>query len=383
MKILLVNHQDNRDIQAFSGTSYFMSKAIKESFKDVVEIFLTEPGTLLSDVHEFGIDKALKPIGMALTDFLNNEQLKVDFIICQGGSSSIAHVETSIPIILWHDSTWHTFLHAYKNPESFADFKAVSKHLYDWDEAVLNKASLLIYSSDYVKESCIRNFRIDPKKIEIIPFGANLHEPPNEAAIITGLEIRKASDVINLTFLGRDWKRKGLVSAFQVTEVLNKLGHKAILNVIGCEPNDPKLTSSPYTKIYGELDKRRPDDLERFKTIMNSTHFLLHPALSEPFGIAMCEANAYAVPILGTAVEGLSTVIVNGQNGFALSQESFVKDALRIILEVLADFDHKYVRLFQGTLFEYKHRLNWKTSVLKLKKLLTAEKSRSARLALD
>ena len=370
MKIVLVSHQDNRDIRAFSGTSYFMSRAIKKHFEEVEEVFLPEPEELLALVHHNGIEQALKPIGINLSNYLKDNHVNADFIICQGGSSSIPYTDSKIPIVLWHDSTWHTFLHGYSTDASFNEFKTVSQNLYNWDRSVLERADLLVYSSNYIAEACVAHYKIGTGKLKIIPFGANIHEHPIASIVDEGLRKRKESKVINLTFLGIDWKRKGLESAFQLTKSLNKIGFKAMLNIIGCYPDDAAIADSEFTIIRGKLDKSKHADLALFESIMQETHFLLHPAISEPFGIAMCEANAYGVPILGSAVEGLKTIIVNDKNGYLIDRENFVKHGLKLITHIFSDFDKFYVPLFHGSLEEFNQRLNWTSSVLELKKVL-------------
>jgi glycosyltransferase involved in cell wall biosynthesis len=370
MKIVLVNHQDPDNINSFSGISYFMSRAIKKTFEEVLtyndfESYLTTNRVL--DGH-FG--KTLKPIGKKLNDFLKVNDVRADFVICQGGNSSIPFYNYNIPIVFWHDSTWCSFLKGHESQKKFNEFKARYKELYLWDKMALDRCALLVFSSDYVAEACLKYYKLPADKVKVVPFGANLFSPPSANALNELLQRRMENEVLNFTFIGKDWKRKGLTAAYHLVKKLNSTGIKAKLNVIGCYPDVSYLVNSPDVYIVGFIDKFNEKGRGIFENILNDTHFLLHPAIAEPFGIVLCEANAYGVPVLGTKVDGLKTTIRQGENGFLFDRNRFIDEAYNLVAGMAKRWDTSYPALFSSSVKEYNKRLNWETNAMAVKNIL-------------
>jgi len=371
MKIVLVNHQDPNNINSFSGISYFMTRAIKKTFDEVLEYNDFEEDTVTYSVLDGHFGKTLKPIGKRLSDFLKVNDTKADFVLCQGGNSSIPFYNHHIPIVFWNDSTWSSFLRRYESRKKFNEFKTDYKNLYLWDKKAFERADLLIFSSDHVAEACLRNYKLPSNKVKVIPFGANLFSLPSSAALKESLQKRVRSETVNLTFIGKDWKRKGLITAYHLTQKLNLTGIKAKLNIIGCYPDVDYISKSPDVNIIGFVDKFDKKGHDVFEAILNDTHFLVHPASFESFGIVLCEANAYGIPVLGTDVEGLKTIISKGKNGFLFDKRKFIDEASYLIKELFKDWDKNYSLLFHSSIEEYNQRLNWETNTKKVKDILS------------
>jgi glycosyltransferase involved in cell wall biosynthesis len=371
MKICLVNHKNQNDINAFSGTSYFMTRAIKEEFEEVVEYDMPESKDFDNDVSYGHFDKTLIPAGKGLSNFLRENDVRADFIVCLGGNAVVPFYEHDTPIVYWHDSTWHTFLGHYLTTKQFDEFKMKYRNFHLWDTSALEKAALAIFSSEYVAQSCIKDYKIPGDKVKVIPFGANLYAPPSPDYLRNALEIRARSPFLHLTFIGKEWYRKGLRDAYRLAARLNKTGIPTILHVICADPQVRRRFNSPFVIVHGSIEKSDKKQFELLETILRGTHFLVHPALAEPFGIVLCEANAYGIPVIGTDVEGLKTIVVNGRNGYLFPPGRFVKEASRVAKDIFEHFDTRYPSLFHSALNEFNKRLNWKAGVKELKRVLS------------
>jgi len=370
MKIFLVNHKNADDVGEWSGVPYFVTREIRQYFEEVEEYTFLEPPGLNRDTHDNGMELMLKPFGTQLTKILREKGVKADYIWFLGSNAAIPYYDYDIRTVFWHDSNWHTLLHGYLDDQKFEEFKANHYNLYLWDKKALEKIDVLVYSSDYVAEACIRNYKLPDKKVRVIPFGANISVAPSDSFLREAVDIRLSSSGINLTFIGKDWERKGLFSAGALAKRLNEEGVPTNLNIIG--PHlDIDLSEYPYVKYWRFLDKGDAKQLSLFEKIMRETHFLIHPAWAEPFGIVLCEANAYGIPVLGTRVEGLMTIVRNGVNGFLFNPATFVEEALDKIKAICGDLHGAYPSLSHGAVIEYRERLNWKTGMLTLKKMLS------------
>lgn len=370
MKLLLVDHKNSNDINQFSGTSFFMTKAIREEFEEVLDYSVYESIDDVRKVISSGISSGLRPFGNKLTNFIKDNNIKADFVLCQGGNTSVPYYNRSIPIAYWHDSTWQTFLQGYRSRKAFEQFKNDYGNLYNWDKKAFERSDLLIFSSDYVAEACIKYYKVHPQKVKVISFGANLDDIPSQQLLEKSLQNRLENDGLNFTFIGKDWKRKGLTYAYSLVKKLNENQIKAHLNIVGCEPDLKDINQFSFVKNYGFLDKANKEHNQVLKDILLNTHFLLHPTISEPFGIVLCEANAYGIPVLGTSTEGLKSIIRNGENGFLFKRTKFLKDAIEQLILLNVDFDKSYKSLFKQSLAAYEQRLNWQTNVRILKKTL-------------
>lgn len=327
-----------------------MTRALRERFDIVAEYMEIEGDEMLNK-------------------YLSKDNIKADYIIFMVCFKPIKSYNYNIPAVYWHDSTWHTYLHGYENRDNFSNFKLKNRELYLYDKMAAAKFDLLVYSSNYVAEACVRDYKVNSEKVKVIPFGANIFAPPPINALIKFLSERMNSDTLNLLFLGCDWERKGLGSAVQLAANLNSMGIKTILNVVGCELTH-ETYNFPYVIKWGFLNKADSDQLGVLLKIFQKSHFIVHPALSEPFGIALCEANAYGIPIIGTDVEGLKTIVKHGKNGYLFSRESFVEDASSLVKGIFLDMAKNYIPLFDNSLLEYNSRLNWASSTKKLEEEL-------------
>src|SRR5262249_43667081 len=158
--------------------------------------------------------------------------------------------------------------------------------------------------------SAIHDYQADPRKVVFIPFGANIEDVPPLAEALAP----RAGPPCRLLFVGRQWKRKGGDMAFAILTTLLQRGVDAELTVVGSVPpggaTHPRLTVIPY------LDKEVPEDRRRIRNLFLNSHFFVLPTQADCSPIAICEANAFGLPVLTTDVGGVPSLIKSGRNGF-------------------------------------------------------------------
>lgn len=353
-----------------------MNQALKGVFSQITTYNDFENPSLSNHVLNGNLKNILQPSGLQLTRFIQNHQDSLDYILCQGGNSSIPYYKGNVPIAYWHDSSWNSIWRDYRDNSNylgrrrFKEFKNNFKNLYLWDKYAMDRADLIVFSSNYVAEACIDNYSISCSKVKVIPFGANIVKFPTTAELSQSMQKRCRSGSINLTFIGKDWRRKGLAKAYQLVCKLNSIGVPAKLTIIGCYPQSTIELNPDYVNLVGYIDKSKQDDLNTFNEVLRDTHFLIHPASSEPFGIALCEANAFGIPVIGTNVDGLNTIIKPGANGFRYKQNKFIRNAAIQIKDIASDLPGKYPSIYLSTLEQFNSRLNWQVNAENLKSAL-------------
>jgi glycosyltransferase involved in cell wall biosynthesis len=381
MRIAFASEHPNQ-ISAFSGIPYYMSRAISAD-SEYFE-YIQCPCYKLEQVRRGCGWSEIERIGKFLSERL--QTMDVDAVICQG-SSMIPFLKTNKTVILWHDSTWFSLMQM-----NFEEFKSQYPLLYEWDRITLERCDLLAFAADWVRDQVIAHYHVVPRKVHVLPFGPNM-EPVSQQAVADSIASRK-NTTCHLAFLGVDWLRKGLPLAHGVMTRLNKNenGVRAELSVIGCdiptiglkrqvkhymryrpfkgvERFQMQYSNDTAVKKIGFLSKDVSSQYHLFREIIQNTHFLLHPASFECFGIALVEANAFGVPVLATDNSGPRTIIRDGLNGHLFQQNEYVDCASDLITHYMNDFN-SYKSLALSSFREYRDRLNWSTSYRKLKELL-------------
>lgn len=137
----------------------------------------------------------------------------------------------------------------------------------------------------------MNNYVVDPKKVKVVPFGANI---PN-AQTINDIETyitRRKRGVIKLFFLGVDWYHKGGDVALRFAELLNAHGIPTELNVVGCIP--PGNVPS-FCKCHGFITEKNPKGYKKIRILLQESHFLILPSRAECYGLVFFEASSYGI----------------------------------------------------------------------------------------
>ena len=207
---------DPRDKRSWSGTHYFILKALSEVgsveimgplsnnrlivLKKTIKLF----GKLFrKNIRVIHTTLVAKEYARQLQEKLNGKQF--DYMFAPAGSELIAYLKTNIPIIYLSDATFISMVDYYPG---FINLLKISKKMGDEIERrAINKSSHIIYSSDWAANSAINYYHCDRDKISVIPFGANLEGDQSREDI---LNIRRNPiKTVNLLWIGVDWDRKG------------------------------------------------------------------------------------------------------------------------------------------------------------------------------
>jgi len=383
MKISFVSGWPVDSTRAFSGTPYFMSKALQNSFD--VKQTLVIPRTIRS-VIENGDEAYIESELFRMGDQISQELLNSDsdVVLCLG-NGIVPFIDTIKPIVLWHDSIWYGVL-----PMEFNRFTQEYPLYHRLDQQTLDKCALVVVATDWLKQLAETYYNVKPGKLRVIPFGANIAD--HFDLPIDRILKDRASSPIQLTFIGKNWQMKGLALAFEVCDRLNKAGMDAVLNVIGTTV--PRLSArrvlshqlryhrftkkesflyrysrAAFVNDMGFLNKDNPSDSQSFAHTLEKTQFLLHPTSFDCFGLVLTEANAYGVPALTTDIMGPQSVVRDGINGYKFPYSDFIDLAVEKIGQTMQD-PKSYFDLAESAYEEYKTRLNWSVSVAELSDIL-------------
>lgn len=116
----------------------------------------------------------------------------------------------------------------------FGVSKNDKKYFYKSEQDVLDRATDIIYSSDWTEKDAVSYYGVNEDKIHVLPFGGNLRDEYRHREAL-------GKKSIKILFVGVDWERKGTDIAIDCINKLNQFETDIHfeLNIIGLEkPKD-------------------------------------------------------------------------------------------------------------------------------------------------
>jgi glycosyltransferase involved in cell wall biosynthesis len=361
MKIGFIAHYNPNDRRAWSGTYSAIIEQLKKNYE--VELLYKklnffEKEYFIEQMNWYRWIRKKRLVIDFLKDYskLTSRKLdrmlkgkQLDLLIAPASNQRFAYSKTNLPIIIVADSTFvglNEYYPSYSNVQTGNYKEAV-----ELDKKAYHKAKHIILASKWAADSAIKDYNVDPDKITIIPFGANLQHLPDE----NELKWEKR-DTCRLLFLGVHWQRKGGDIALKAVERLEQLGMKVHLTIIGCVPPNPvdpeKITVIPF------LNKNVPEEEKELFEHLKQSDFFILPTRAECAGIVFCEASAFGLPIVATDTGGVSSYVVENQNGFLLPVTDNGEGYAKKIFEVYNNVE-RYKELRKSCLLFYKENLTW------------------------
>jgi glycosyltransferase involved in cell wall biosynthesis len=288
--------------------------------------------------------------------FIRNVQRKLaqqpcDLIFAVVAAREIALLEIDIPIVYLSDATAKVYYPLYKKGNNTIFAQSV-----ETEYQAYYRAQQIIFSSNWAAASAMRDYGIDPAKVNVIPFGANLDQLPERQLVFQRRQSPIAKTACKLIFCAVEWERKGGAIAVETLHLLRDMGVDAELIVIGCKP--PEAVRHEKIRVVGFLDKGSAQDCQTYEQLLWEAHLFLLPTRADCFGIAFCEASAFGLPSLTTQIGGVGEAVINDRNGYALPLAAGGQDYADRIRHLIEN-PAIYNALVQSSRDEYEQRLNW------------------------
>jgi glycosyltransferase involved in cell wall biosynthesis len=374
MNIAYVSTYNARDVQHWSGTGYYIAKALQDQNNEIEytgeltirskrwlkikELFYRARGCRYLRDREPGVARSYgAQVGKRISAGAD--------VIVSPGTIPIAYLTTKKPKVFYTDATFAGILDFYP---AFSNLcPETIKYGNEIEQAALSSCSLAIYSSDWAAQSAISNYEIDVQKVKVVPFGANI-ECNRTYSDVEDMIRNRSRSTCRLLFLGVDWERKGGELAVNIMKTLNAAGLKTELHVAG-------LRSSPFSEWpehvinHGFISKSSPEGRARIDRLIADSHFLVLPTKAESFGIVFCEANSFGVPNIATLVGGVPTIVKDNVNGMLFPLSAAATDYAGYIYDLFSDYG-KYMELALSSFNEYQSRLNWNVTGKRINELI-------------
>ena len=380
MKIAYATDYDAQDIANWSGLGSFIAKSLVNQDFDIDYISTSEtnlPISLRASLKikylfyknllqkDYKKDRnllLLKNYARQIAASLDTSNAEIVF---SPGSFPISFLDSKLPIVSWNDATFAGLVGFYPMFSNLCEETIRDGNTAE--QAALDRCRLAIYSSDWAAQTAIANYRVNPEKVKVVPFGANVDDDCTLEEVKDLIDSRPANRC-KLLFLGVDWQRKGGDIAFKVAEELNRSGLPTELIVAGCQP----IITQPlpdFVKPIGFVSKSTKDGRLKIRQLIAESHFLILPSLADCSPIVLCEANSLGVPCISTNIGGIPTIIKNEINGYLFSTDADTSELCKYISNLFLNYDD-YKSLALSSFNEYESRLNWSVAGQTVRKII-------------
>lgn len=363
-----------RNQNAYSGTSFFMARAIEGVVEQMTLVDdLREPWAFPLKVKQQLIrtlsrrdhhrDREPLTVRAYARQVARRRQALRPDVLFGPSTLPLAGLPPDVPFAFWPDATFAAMVDFY--PEFTGLSRATLRNGHRMERAALHHCRLALYSSDWAAASAVNDYGTDPAKVKVVPYGANLEAPPAAEAVARQIAARPPSPC-RLLFLGKDWARKGGPLAVQVAEHLSAQGLPTTLTVLGARPAEPLPAC---VEVLGFVDKATPAGQALLERTLAATHFMIVPSRADCTPIVFCEAAAYGIPCLSTTVGGIPSVVQHGRTGglFALGTPA---SAYAAFVQACLAEPGRYAALAAAARRDYETRLNWATAAAAVRDLL-------------
>jgi D-inositol-3-phosphate glycosyltransferase len=195
------------------------------------------------------------------------------------------------------------------------------------EERVAAEARLVIAECPQDRDDLALHYRADPSRIRVAPCGYSPEELGPGRKSDARRRLGLAEDEPVILQLGRMVRRKGVETAIRgVARLSREHGLDARLLVVGGESPEPDPKVTPELgRLMAIADQEGIADRVRFEGRRDraalrdyycAADVFISTPWYEPFGITPVEAMACGLPVLGSAVGGLKSTVVDGVTGF-------------------------------------------------------------------
>lgn len=362
MKIAYTTHFAADDIHSWSGMIYHARQALMDAGCEVVTIdSLKEKGRVSGRLMELAykhltgktflryrrpstLDAYARQVEAALVG-------KNADVVFSPSCFPIARLKPGLPAVFWSDACFAGMVDFYPYTTNLS--KRTLREAQLTEQNALDRCSLAIYSSEWAAQTALEAYQLDPAKVKVVPYGANLDSnrpPPN-------LDLR-ATDRCELLFIGVEWERKGGDIALETAIELNRRGLPTTLHIVGCEP---PVETPDFVVRHGFVSKSTPEGRAKLEALLSTSHFMIVPSRAECYGLVFAEASAYGLPSLAAETGGIPSVVSHGVNGLLFPLAARGEVYAGEIMSLMGS-PAQYRTLALSAFAEFQTRLNWRVA---------------------
>jgi len=270
--------------------------------------------------------------------------------------------EFGVPLVM----TFHALDRVRRQHQGSADRFPAERYAIELE--LVRRAEKLIAECPQDLEDLVEHYGADPAKIDIIPCGFDAQEFTPMDKTAARLALGWDPERFSVLQLGRMVPRKGVDNVIQALGVLRRRhGVDAKLYVVGGDASKPDDLSTPelgrlrdiaaQAGVADTVEFCGRRDREQLSLFYGACDVFVTTPWYEPFGITPVEAMACARPVIGAALGGIRSTVVDGKTGYLVPPRD--PEALADRLAYLATHAQTAQRLGRNGLRRAQKMFTW------------------------
>lgn len=187
-----------------------------------------------------------------------------------------------------------------------------AKAWYSLETDLYRSCAVILSASENTKRSLVQHFGVGESRVTVVGEGVErIHRHPE-----------KTYTENTIIFVGIDFVRKGGPTLLQAFDLVRRSNPDAKLLIVG---PDRQVSSGGVTWVG-------PASRETLNTLFAGATVFTMPSVCEPFGLAIIEAMSHGLPVVGTTVDAMPEIVVDGETGFLVRPGDPASLAERLLL---------------------------------------------------
>lgn len=272
----------------------------------------------------------------------NYSMIHAHFLFSDGGVAYNLYKKFKIPYVV-----------AVRNTDINFFFKYFI-HLRKFALEILSNADQIVFLSPKYKEFLLENYvpieqrDVLKKKMVVIPNGVN------EFWLTEGGVSKNIDSSIRFLYIGDFTKNKNIQFTIKALKKLKGENLNLQFDIVGSGGKyEEKIKllikeNESWINYHGRIH-----DLEKLKSIYNSSHIFVMPSKTETFGVVYIEALSQGLPVIYTEGQGIDGFYPDGEIGYGVKYDDLEDFILKIRLIIKRYSEMSYMSIQKSKNFSW------------------------------
>lgn len=238
----------------------------------------------------------------------------------------------SLPYIVHTDVCFHTFFH---NTFSERDFhKQDLQRIYALEREFMTNAQIVFFESGWGLQKAREALELD---------GANFRVAHNGGGLVPPDSDRWDGKSRKLVSVAKDFKQKGGDLVLEAFKILKPLYPNLEWHIIGGKPLE-SAANIEGIHYEGFLRPSVPEELQRFRNIMQKAFLLVHPTREDTNPLVLIEAAYFGCPSISVRDFAIPELVLDNQTGYLIDRPFSGADIAKKIEEAILSPNYRVMR---------------------------------------
>lgn len=238
----------------------------------------------------------------------------------------------TLPYFVHTDVCFHTFFH---NTFSERDFhKQDLQRIYALEREFMAKAQIVFFESGWGLQKAREALELDGANFRVAHNGGGL-TPPD-----TDVWDGKSQKLVTIA---KDFKQKGGDLVCEAFKILKPRYPNLDWHIIGGKPLE-SVANVEGIHYEGFLRPSVPEELQRFRNIMQNAFLLVHPTREDTNPLVLIEAAYFGCPSISVRDFAIPELVLDNQTGYLIDRPFSGADIAKKIEEAILSPNYRAMR---------------------------------------